>query len=149
MDQTTFLFQLGLEAAAQPARWTLGKVWLEASKFELEAELLRSGDRDFYSSHHAAFKFEEPFSPELFIGILQIIGDAGFKPSIEKLTVAAGSEFSDDWIPQIFEALAIWDLALDCRSSVPSRITECLRKKLKRISMLERIGAASSAIRSG
>ena len=145
MDQPTFLFQLGHEATAQPGRWTSGKVHLASDTFDVEADFIRSGKHDFYSTHHLALKIAEPFSPELFAGILQLIGEAGFAPSVDHLFVREDSELSDAQLVQLVKVLAIWDLEIDCRDAVSEAIASLVQLKLKRISMLERIGAAFGA----
>ena len=99
--------------------------------------------------HSLALKIADPFSPELFVGILQLVGDAGFAPSVDHLFVGEKSELNDNLIAQLVEVLAIWDLGIDCRDSVSEAIAILMNQKLRRISMLERMGAATCAIWNG
>lgn len=143
MDNSSFSFEVGREAVAQSVRWTRGKVELSVGRFDLEAHLYRSGGPDFYSVHKFNLKVYETFTPECFVGILQLMIDAGYGASTSHLSCNDEWNLSEHQSEQAAMVLVFGVLGRECRGFVPGSTTEDLCEELKRISFLERIGAAT------
>lgn len=142
MQHASFSFEIGDETLAQPSRWTRGQVELSERGFDLDVHFHRSGGQGLYSTHSFSLGVEEAFSPECFVGILQLIDDFGFGASSGHICVQEHMTLSQDQSAQLDQVLKFRGLGEDYRASIPSTTAAEARLKLKRLAMLERIGAA-------
>lgn len=138
MSPFTLKFMLGAPSEDLPGQWLDGTVEFGAESFTLTADICCRISADEFSMYRIHEQLDQPFTAELFLGILSLIAEDEFLPS------APGFELfcSGDGAAPTGEIARILEPEVRAGASpalVPASVAESLRQQMRRVSAMRQL----------
>ncbi len=140
MSQFTLKFVLGAATTQLPGQWLEGSVEFGEESFTLSVDVCRSSSAGEFSMYRLYERLDEPFTAQLFLGLLSLIAEDEFRPSTPGIELS----YSGDGAAPSDEIARIMEPEVRRYASpavVPIRAADSLYAQMQRISLMRRVQA--------
>lgn len=138
MTKFILKFVLGGASPHKPGQWIEGSVEFGEKSFSLSADVCRMSAADEFSMYRLHERLEQPFTAELYLGLLSLIAEDEFRPSKPGFELS----YSGDGPAPGEEIIRILEPEVRASASVavvPASIADSLEQQMRRISLMRKI----------
>jgi hypothetical protein len=138
MSQFMLEFVLGAASTQMPGQWLEGSVEFGKESFTLSADVCRSGGAEEFSMYRLHQRLDQPFTAEMFLGLLSLIAEDEFRPSMSGIELS----YSGDGAAPTAEIARIMEPKVRGNASlavVPASVAAKLHSQMQRISLMRRV----------
>lgn len=138
MSQFTLNFVLGAASRPMPGQWLEGSVEFGEESFALSVDVCRTSSTGEFSMYRLHERLDEPFTAQLFLGLLSLIAEDEFRPSTSGIELSYSGEGAapSDEIARIMEPEVRRDAS---PAVVPVHAADSLKGQMQRISMMRQV----------
>ncbi len=147
MSEFKLEYVLGARSTELPGQWIEGSVEFGNRSFSIMANVCRNSSSGEFSMYRLDEHLDQPFTAELFLGLLSLIAEAEFRPSASgiQLFYSGDGPAPTDEIARILEPQV---RANATASVVPESLADKLRAQLHRISRMRRLQRGMARLNS-